>query len=1379
MKIDGIDLDPGNLTQDLLQLLVGERWPNGDEGAMRSLATAWSQAAEQINEIRQTATAAAKQVQQYCQGENGESFQSYWSASFDDGQSSWPAGQAPAALPFAEVFCQSMSQALNSGANQIETTKDTIMGNIAILVATVAPQIAAGFFDFGATDATAAAEIAADRTAMEVLLDGAKELIGEVVKQAFEQGLQQAELNFLIQVKEVAEGHASGIDWKQVGSSGLSGAEGGALGAGFGFGLGKAGAAAFGKDFGKSFLGKAATGVVSGQLTNASIDLIQNGSISASDFTKGSLAGVLGGLGGADAAGRSGSELHLETPAIDEPTATGDHPATLDTPAVTDLSGLDLGRTDLHTGTTPGDAGISADAGISGNGVDRGNGVDPSATQGSVSAGTDVTGVSSIARILGGGDSGRASGGGVVDGGGSGGGASGGGYEGSPDGSYGSRSATAEVPASRGYETPTVTSGTDRSFSAYGDTATSRGTVDSGISVDAATQTSGAATSVSSGSADVHAGSDTTFDAGAAPSQTSDTPAGFDSASGMPSGGGGRFADTGGVGGGVVDGGGSRGSMGDRAPASEPTSELGGQTGADSGRVYGSRDGQGLPTSRADGFGGTREAGRPIAGTEPTRVEATATDPVRVADRNLTESSGLDRLSVDPNGGEPRRVDPAAVDPRAVDPNTARPNDTARASDGPSPNDGAKAEAPARPEERPQPDSKAQPSDPSKPAPDGARPEQSQNPDQSRPADRAADHPADRPADPAPDRPSDPAPDRPADPTPQAPWSPPVPLSEHVADLNSRAEHSDHGLSLFSDPVMADLARRVPPDPGGAYDVNLHTDATGGVSGLDRVTGRDIADLALADGVRPPQKIRITGCEAGALSDGLAAEVSRLTGCDVVAADSLVWSDEAGHMFASRGTTDGFGRPAPDIPPNGNWHEFHPDGTSTPVGDGGFPPGQESGFGNWHAPVGETRARSAEPAAWDPPEPRQTREVPDPSDPSLRPLEPGERFSDRTGLPRSAKIEVTDTDDRVRGTFYTDENGKITHAELPVPNVRHGQAVTPQHPKPYTDSGLTEQNVIDGSNLDAATPPGDAVIKYISDDHSIVLKTDSAGEPQPPAVWDANASLPVKEDFTLGPQQSVFGIDPAKLEPNSHYTAQQTPAGETAPRTTDFWTDGSGRIVAVDTWRGRDTPASAKGGWNPNLGSYGQAKGPGDMRFQPGVTFRVDGKVGVTDDYGRVTTMSLDNGAVVQNPLTPSVRNESAQSESNSMGQKEYPAGQWDGGHKYPAAVGGPSEPFNYFPQDRASNQGNGPGAADSWYKDEMDTVAGVAYHGAAVSGWDIIESHATGTPGDPAADPPTPPSFNKTPEMVIVRKTYRFPQPDGTLGPPRTTIRFITNVKP
>ncbi|MBR7832521.1 hypothetical protein KDL01_04585 [Actinospica durhamensis] len=403
MNIDGVDISLDNIGQDLLELVVGERWPNGDEGAMRSLASAWNDAATQLDAVRQRATAAANAAAESCQGANGSTFSSFWSSNFDDGKTSWPSGTAPAALPFAVQFCKSMAQALNSGATQIETTKDTIMGNIAILVATVAPQIAAGFFDFGATDATAIAEVAADRTAMQVFLDGAKELIVEVVKQAIEQGLQQAELNFVIQLKEVAEGHASSIDWKQVGSSGLSGAEGGALGTAFGFGLGKLGGKVIGEDFGKSFTSRAVTGVASGALTNASMDLLQNGTISASDFTKGSVAGVLGGIHGSEAAAGDHpaidttdlpTELRTpETPTLDTSTAA----PTVDTSLGTDLSGLTLSP---DRGATTGTGTTGAD--LTGTGSGGGGSVDVSGgAQVDPSQGYAAT--SSIARILGGG----------------------------------------------------------------------------------------------------------------------------------------------------------------------------------------------------------------------------------------------------------------------------------------------------------------------------------------------------------------------------------------------------------------------------------------------------------------------------------------------------------------------------------------------------------------------------------------------------------------------------------------------------------------------------------------------------------------------------------------------------------------------------------------------------------------------------------------------------------------------------------------------------------------------------------------------------------------------------------------------------------------
>lgn len=300
MEIDGISLSPDSLSQDLLQLVVGERWPNGDEGAMRALAGVWSQAAAGLAQIQQDADAAARAVAQYSQGGAADAFQSFWSSGFDDGRTSRGNNGSPPALPFSVQFCNAMAQALNDGANQIETTKDTIIGNVAILAATVLPQIVAGFFDFGITDATAAGEIAGERVATQAFLDAAKEFIAHVVEEALEQAGLQLDLNFVIQAKEWAEGHTDGINVKELGGSWLQGLEGGGLGAGFGQGIGKLGGSRLGESFTGSMVGRTATGVVSGQLTNVTLDLINNHTVSTTDFTNGSASAVLGGFGHCD-----------------------------------------------------------------------------------------------------------------------------------------------------------------------------------------------------------------------------------------------------------------------------------------------------------------------------------------------------------------------------------------------------------------------------------------------------------------------------------------------------------------------------------------------------------------------------------------------------------------------------------------------------------------------------------------------------------------------------------------------------------------------------------------------------------------------------------------------------------------------------------------------------------------------------------------------------------------------------------------------------------------------------------------------------------------------------------------------------------------------
>lgn len=998
MNIDGVELSLDNLTQDLLELLVGERWPNGDEGAMRSLAAAWNEAAAQLDEIRQTASAAARQVGEHCQGANGESFQSFWSANFDDGQSSWPSGVAPAALPFAVRFCKSMADALNAGANQIETTKDTIMGNIAILVATVAPQIAAGFFDFGATDATAVAEILADRTAMQVLLDGAKELITEVVEQAIEQGLQQAELNFVIQFKEVMEGHAGAVDWSEVGRSGLSGAEGGALGTGFGFGLGKLGGKAFGEGFGDSVAGRMATGVASGGLTNASLDLIENGKISASDFTKGSLAGVLGGMGGAGAAAG-------EHPAIDTEHLPGqltnphsqDLTAGVLPTAHTDLSALAAPEVGTGSGAdataptsaamgwaTAGWGGPAVEGGASsGTGADPGGGVpfDPSRA----SAAT-----SSIARILGGG-------GGTQD---LGVGAAAPATFGGHGSSAGRAPAEGDRPANPKVEASETATAAPKS-AGPGEPAASttpRGETSESVNLNASdrvrTEPSDA------GVSDLP----TRADGAGAPRGDSADPVRQDDAAQV-----------------------RQDPAGETPVRSEPVA-----------------DDAAAPQRPAEAA--SAEPGTPAHSTETASASAAASvdesrptdirpeDVARDASAPELDSAGSGHLAADaraegadsdglpaaePSGpqsrgpSEPTRLE-ADAGGRAGD--VVPPGVDGAARNGAEPGAPGR-EAPASPG-----------SDAGGSKPVGSKPVDSK-PDQAPPVESTADGSA--AAGVRPDRVRNDGAAEPATATPrpdeaqrEAPrggadgfrsdsgsrtdsdsgadsnsnsdsgsgtrrqpvllyqpdlglgiglrdrfesagsWNPRQGLTGELAEVSARAEVGERGIANFSDRTMAELARKVPPDPDGAFTADIHGDARGVFSGLIRMTPEEYLRVLDANGHQPGQPIRLLSCEAGALDDGFAAQLARVSGCKVIAADTEVWSDETGHLFASGTHTDGFGEPAPDIPPSGTWREFSPDGTKTEVGADGFPPGQEEGFGNWGAPVGEVRSRDA--AAQDP-----------------------------------------------------------------------------------------------------------------------------------------------------------------------------------------------------------------------------------------------------------------------------------------------------------------------------------------------------------------------------------------------------------------------------
>lgn len=944
MNIDGVDLSLDNLGQDLLQLVVGERWPNGDEGAMRALASVWTDAATELEQTAQQADSAAKSIESSYQGAAGDAFQSYWSANLDDGQTSWPAGATPAALPWAAQFCKSMAQALNDGANQLETTKDTIMGNIAILVATITPQIIAGFVDFGATDATAAAEVGAERLTMQAFLDGVKEFLLHVVEMALEQGLQQAELSFVIQAKEWAEGHTNGIDWKSVGMAGQQGAEGGALGAGFGFGLGKLGGKMFGDDFGTSVAGKLGTGVVSGQLTNLSTDLINNGKVSWSDLTNGSAAGIVGAFG------KDPNSVHTDIPDITvedtdvRPDTTTDdaqalEPETAPVSLSTTLAGLDThydANGSVIGSQTADDAatGSGAAAGVSdATRFDAPTSVAASVSDFSTAASDAGSTASPLSDVTG--DSVQSQ---VRD---------------QP------QLQPESVQPQTELQTPARTvsepeSQPQTAFDSGSGSGTGTGSglgSDSGSASDIRTDPTTTAPDSSQLAATPHTTEPVASDLGTTAPVASDdaTQAGHTTDPTDPN----RDAP-------AQDPAQMASALGNLGAGngSGATGDTGGSSGAGRYGVSATSDPLRaepvpvrIPSARSDmPFADAPRSDMPVGDAplaEPTRTD--------------TDGASQIQTGADSTGTEPLRTGPSAVQPTGTD--ATRPE-----SNGDAAMPGPRADAPIAPEgahDDPQPERTTEAwAPPESPA---------------RQTDSATGEPAR--VDPGFDK-SGAVPSGDSH-TPEAAavpehsiWRPPAADPEpvrpavdpRVAEVDAQAVDKPGGLAAFSDPKMLEQAQRIPPDPGGAMDLDMHSDGSRMFVGVSSLDARGVYDLALARGLDPDQPIRLLGCGAGAEGNKLASELARISGHQVIAADTFVFSDDVGHVFATDGRVSPDGRLVPDIPPTGHWNEFGPDGTKTPVGDAGFPPGFEhEGFGNWRAPVGETYARSGD-------EPRLTPE---------------------------------------------------------------------------------------------------------------------------------------------------------------------------------------------------------------------------------------------------------------------------------------------------------------------------------------------------------------------------------------------------------------------
>lgn len=382
---------PGFL-QDLLEIVVGMRWPDGDEDQLRQLGSAWRQVGSDLRGVRQDAAQGIATLEGAVKGPAHDAFTAYWSKTFDNGAAGGGSGSgsgAPAipVLPWSVEFCDMMANACDNMALEIETTKDMIIGQLMILFGEIAATTVSAFFDFGASEAAVPEEIAVTRSICSQLLDSA---VGRILKHmltsALEQALMQGGLDLAIQLKEIAEGHRSGIAWQETGQAAGSGAIYGAVGGALSGGLSLAGGRA--AKFAASGIGRLTVGGAGGGLGAAAIDLATTGHVSFADVTKGVLGGAAGAglhLGGEHLTGgltSSGDHLQAQIPEAAAHLGTQDWhnlttlPDTVDTHGSSDIlpgsgggaAGADLAPTSLASaaGMTGGQASETA-GGISGN----------------------------------------------------------------------------------------------------------------------------------------------------------------------------------------------------------------------------------------------------------------------------------------------------------------------------------------------------------------------------------------------------------------------------------------------------------------------------------------------------------------------------------------------------------------------------------------------------------------------------------------------------------------------------------------------------------------------------------------------------------------------------------------------------------------------------------------------------------------------------------------------------------------------------------------------------------------------------------------------------------------------------------------------------
>ncbi|WP_037912032.1 WXG100-like domain-containing protein [Actinacidiphila yeochonensis] len=234
--------------QNLLMVVVGNKWPTGDEAALRAEAETWREVATALGSCAADLADVDRNVDAGLEGATRDAVDTFLhalvGAQATQGTQGTGASGAGPLLPDIVRCCDDAADALDGLANEIETLRIEILGSLAVLAVQLLVDATVLLFFGGA--AAAAAEITLARVLCLAFL---RRAATRALTRVAESVLAQVGFALLAQVIELGQHHRRSLDGGELATAAVNGAVAGTIGFGagllggaLGHGVGKAAA---------------------------------------------------------------------------------------------------------------------------------------------------------------------------------------------------------------------------------------------------------------------------------------------------------------------------------------------------------------------------------------------------------------------------------------------------------------------------------------------------------------------------------------------------------------------------------------------------------------------------------------------------------------------------------------------------------------------------------------------------------------------------------------------------------------------------------------------------------------------------------------------------------------------------------------------------------------------------------------------------------------------------------------------------------------------------------------------------------------------------------------------------------------------------------